>query len=517
MHLNDVSGLLLLPPELRVNVLQHLDLFALLACRQTCRFLKNLVDDTPVLQYLIALARTGMCDNPLSSHTTHERIQKLTEYNDAWTNLRWTEHTTLPWPQASDPLYHSWALHDGIWAQAFASKIVFHQLPSRLRGIVSSRWEIKFPFYVEDFTFDASHDVLVVLESNLQHAQPPFKYTLHFRSLYTGEDHPSSKIPRLPIMPFDIVDTEPPELDYIVRIDRDRCGVLFRPGQPHSAYLTVLDWKTGVILWEKSSNARAFAFIGTHCLAILTSSAASTDMNVWLISDDVHFVSSFELPLFRQHENIHFDFHMNTGDPTPSSCSSNCAAPFSVDGADKLLTILYFVEDNSHPDFALYIRLSALLSRVEADIAEHSKKAAVTAYNWNDWAPDIVRLMSISKAFDHGLACGMRVINPKPFLADDDDGGFDMTVNDFHPYRLRNGPFGTLVSGDEELVDERDLAYPYDFRYCKQLPLNSLSTMLPDVLRTADALLFLLSDDNILIMEWELTLTSNPKIHLLTF
>ncbi|KAI0047055.1 hypothetical protein FA95DRAFT_1559484 [Auriscalpium vulgare] len=546
---------LVLPQELTITVLQNLDLLTLLACRQTCRALKGCVDESSALQYHIALERTGTRDNPASGHPTHERLHKLTDYTNAWTQLRWTEHTVLPSNEPSDPKFHAWALRDGIWAQVFDRKIVFNQLPSRLRGIVASRWEIAFSFHVEDFVFDASQDLLVVVERDLPHIGPPYKHTLHIRSLTTGENHPLSVSPRLPILPFggkisgsdseesDLAgnDEEPAdgalEIEYAIKISGEYCGILFSSGgQPDRASLSILDWKSAAMIWEMSSaTIRAFAFLdGERCLVAVLSNwkvPVQPSLDIWLFSNSYEgrVCSSFRFPSLTQGEDLDVDFYMYIGNPTNPTCPSNRNAPFALDSADQLqlLSVLYIMssEDDFDLDFAVIIRLSSLLPRIDADIAEQCPQTH--DYDWADWAEDAVRVTNISTTLDHGFVCGMRFVNPAPIAAPSRrDGEHSMAnfvaVNDFHPYRLRDNPFQNALRPDEDLMED---VYPLsdyveDFRYGagNQLPLSVTLAELPAGLQNGmrSDLLFFLSDDNIVVMESGRS-DRNPKIHLLTF
>ncbi|KAI0047065.1 hypothetical protein FA95DRAFT_1289392 [Auriscalpium vulgare] len=501
----------------------------------------------------MALEWMGMCDNPSSGHSTPDRLQMLAEYKDAWTQLRWTGPTELLSHEESDPMFHAWALRDGIWAQVFDRKIVFNQLPSRLRKIVANRWEIVFPFHVEGFMFDASQDLLVVLERDLPHIGTHYDHTLHIRSLSTGENHPLSVSPRLPILPFGGEtsgsdspeesnsagsDEEPAdgalEIVYSIKIRGDYCGILSSSvGQPDSACLSILDWKSAARIWERSSaTIRAFAFLdGERCLvAVLSSSKVPAQpvqpsLDIWQLSNNFEgrVCSSFQLPSLTQGEDLDVDFYMNIGNPTNPTCPSNRTdAPFSLDSADhlQLLSVFFtmsFDDDSSH--FALNIRLSSLLPRVDADIAEESPQTH--HYGWADWAEDAVRVTNISTTLEHGLVCGMRFVNPAPIAAPSRRNGEHsmsnfVAVNDFHPYRLRDNRFQNAQLPGEDLMEDEG---PWS-RFVEdslpgagnQLPISGTLVELPADLQNVESVF--LSDDNIVIME---SSDKNPKFHILTF
>jgi len=105
-----------------------------------------------------------MVDGPLSSMSIPERRERLQAHNDAWRNLRWSA------------CVHLFDIHPNTFAMDVAQggiltfisrtegKIMFVQLPSKLRGIPMRQWEHSFPFLPSVCTLDPSEDVLVVLQ-----------------------------------------------------------------------------------------------------------------------------------------------------------------------------------------------------------------------------------------------------------------------------------------------------------------------------------------------------------------
>lgn len=79
--------LLGLPSELIVRILSNLFMPDLAICRRTNHFLRNLIEDSVELQYLIELEVSGMEDNPYSTMAVSKRLGYLKAMTERWTTL----------------------------------------------------------------------------------------------------------------------------------------------------------------------------------------------------------------------------------------------------------------------------------------------------------------------------------------------------------------------------------------------------------------------------------------------
>ena len=120
-----------------------------------------MIDQSTTLRYVVALAAVGQQDGSSSHLGTAERLQVLTEFRDAWEELKWTEHTCVPTQDGE-----AWELYGGVFAECSEDQetLFFRQLPSRLRGIEAREWRLDVGFHVCDFTMDPSQDLLVALQ-----------------------------------------------------------------------------------------------------------------------------------------------------------------------------------------------------------------------------------------------------------------------------------------------------------------------------------------------------------------
>ena len=92
-----------------------------------------------------------------------ERLQLLQRHQDAWRKLSWTKHEVMEMHTGG-----LWELYGNMLVQSKGrarKHLIFHQLPSVLRGIEEKKWELKTAFILRDFGIDPSQNLLVLLEA----------------------------------------------------------------------------------------------------------------------------------------------------------------------------------------------------------------------------------------------------------------------------------------------------------------------------------------------------------------
>lgn len=84
----------------------------------------------------------------------------MRRYERAWRNLEYSSH--IKYPSAGGNL---WELYNGVWGHNTVEDNVFEfiRLPSELRKIPERRWEVALDIIPRDFTFEPSHDLLVLV------------------------------------------------------------------------------------------------------------------------------------------------------------------------------------------------------------------------------------------------------------------------------------------------------------------------------------------------------------------
>ena len=76
-----------LPSELLVEIFSHLSARDIVACQCSCKILNHTIIHSQLLQYLIHLGRSGLCDQLLPGYTIPQRIEALKKWEAAWCNL----------------------------------------------------------------------------------------------------------------------------------------------------------------------------------------------------------------------------------------------------------------------------------------------------------------------------------------------------------------------------------------------------------------------------------------------
>ena len=128
---------------------------------QTCKTLRDLVDKTPALKYVLALAVRGLCDGPPSTVTAARRLQLLEDYDEAWRTFSWSQYLVLDLRTFEAPYVsgNTLVIRE---TRDLTRSFIMQSIPSRLRGVPGRQWRIDFDFWVQIFVLDATQDLVVV-------------------------------------------------------------------------------------------------------------------------------------------------------------------------------------------------------------------------------------------------------------------------------------------------------------------------------------------------------------------
>ncbi|KAL1744677.1 hypothetical protein HDZ31DRAFT_38172 [Schizophyllum fasciatum] len=217
--------LLDLPVELLAEALAYLDHRHLLLVReaitltagvQVCRDLRDAVDNTARLCYMIELAREHMQNGSRADLGSADRLQKLREYRQAWRALNWSANKKVPdggvFAIAGDII--------ACTKRTDATYITFTRMGSKLRGVDEQQWTIDAPQGLRDFVIEPVMDLVVALTER----ECP---------------HPLATQPVIQV-PLTFV-----AADFKPMIYGDRLGVLFTSHSLSYTYFTVWNWQTG--------------------------------------------------------------------------------------------------------------------------------------------------------------------------------------------------------------------------------------------------------------------------------
>jgi len=120
------------------------------------------VDTTLALQYETELWASGMENSAQNKQDLPNRLELLTTYQKSWEDLNFPHYEKISILRGG-----VWELFGGVLAQKGLKKdIFFYTLPSSIRGISKASWIINRPdFFVRDFSFDNSQDLVVMVDS----------------------------------------------------------------------------------------------------------------------------------------------------------------------------------------------------------------------------------------------------------------------------------------------------------------------------------------------------------------
>ena len=175
-----------LPNELVLKILEHVDYKTITDCRrvshsvirvcrsdtpithwrgyQLCRGLKDIVDTTASLRYIIELGAAGMCDGPLNAVGPAERLRKLEGSRTAWKSSEWSRPEGFPYSKKifPYPLAQSGNLVVLKGPTFGSGEFLLLRFPSEARGIPEQLWYLDLDCeHIEAISLDHSQDLLV--------------------------------------------------------------------------------------------------------------------------------------------------------------------------------------------------------------------------------------------------------------------------------------------------------------------------------------------------------------------
>ncbi|EPQ50264.1 hypothetical protein GLOTRDRAFT_141571 [Gloeophyllum trabeum ATCC 11539] len=164
---------------------------------QVSKFFMDLIDTSPLLTYMIELAKHGMENGPSTRISIPARLQRLRTHAEAWKTLNFESVEELSMSAMDD-----WELTDGVLARGYGPHMLqFNELPGHSRGIPAAAWVLRFEFPVRNFRMDPSQDLLILIEfPESNGAAPPAPCKIHIRTLSEGTPHPLARNPEIVIL-----------------------------------------------------------------------------------------------------------------------------------------------------------------------------------------------------------------------------------------------------------------------------------------------------------------------------
>lgn len=438
-----------LPLELVLNILDHVsDYETLLKCREVCHNLKDLVDQTPTLQYTINLAVAGQESCCANVDSPAALLNALKRHQNAWDELKWSRQSRLPMRSGG-----LWELYGGVLAQSDEKGgISFIRLPSDLRSIEEKQWSLgpSFPCSVRDFAMDLSQDLLLLIEKPHWVGQTAdHTYRLHIRTLTTGEPHPEAKGGTIlsNIQTFRDEDTS-----YTIQISGHYVGVLFNSVHVDGTELVIWDWKTSQVQMHLVGNQiRSFSFLSQAFVVIcLFREVDDGDyVPVLLIVDveketerpqrpsDVQYSFSFHFPHLE--EDVHQLAFQIQSDPVPLwQAHRDPRVPFYMDKNNSLYVVSLWVQvEDAVRCVTTLVPSTTFLACINGvdskDPADHK-----VDFVWDFWGPRGTRM--IEPAQPHSIVWVCYVYGSKYVVSETgENASLSIKIYDFNQLALKRG------------------------------------------------------------------------------
>ncbi|KAG1876399.1 hypothetical protein F4604DRAFT_1622086 [Suillus subluteus] len=472
-----------LPSELLHHTLSFLDSHDLVRVRKTCKTLKEVVDDSEMLQYTIDLGYFQMNPGGSSEEDVPPamRRERLRLHDAARQHVEFKLKRTLPLPMSG--LARVDAFGGGIYGSAGENCIHFVRLPPDASdsGDLSHSHDWSHPVdtaNLANFTFCAAQDLLVVVARSpdlRSHA-----YEIHLKSLTTNDTHPDAAQPFLKAL-------DKHDIDHKI-LNTVGCAKV----QIIRNYVSMLSWADianvdalySIQMWDwKSKKGYQFNLSFPHDISdysFITEDKflvffTSGSMKIYSIDDKSKLpqcTATISLPSLV--DDFSYTDVFISEHPTPSSMfpefrRSHPSCSFHPSADDGLIAILVWVT-RTNTDHSLYyrfvVRRSAILE-LESLYVRTYNQILDSILPWSMWGPQHTSWFRVQLNEDwHTSLCGFRTVE---------------SINEFSPHHLAEGPrrlytrdFNPHIAWNYDAVDksgwrgrivpgmmDRTISYPF--------------------------------------------------------
>ncbi|KIY70686.1 hypothetical protein CYLTODRAFT_419507 [Cylindrobasidium torrendii FP15055 ss-10] len=257
-----------LPFELVERIIHHQEPARIAISREVCKTWKTVIDNSPVMLYVMTLAKYGLKDNPVALPVSAaERLDLLSaQLNGSWVEMQPGQDTE----ELNTPSFYLWDFFGNVFAQVTDNNLVlFHQFASPRTNRPRLTWEVPIRMRgpLGDFGMDPSQDLLILARSDVS---PPM-LALAFRTMSTGHEHPSAKLSELTI-PIQAINTSL-GVSYHISVCGTFAGFLLNDEDDGNGFgLFIINWKTGELCMDlrPSDNYEliSFAFASESQIAV---------------------------------------------------------------------------------------------------------------------------------------------------------------------------------------------------------------------------------------------------------
>jgi len=396
-----MSGLLSLPDELLIKVLNFGGHETIVACQRTCRRMNDLTRGSLALQYAVSLAAAGLVDNvPTTDVNLAERLKLLAAHERAWKDTPWFPiegyDGVLGLAASSGNLLVFFRL--GNDSVRFSRNLVFQRLPSihRGRGVPDFSARKDPDFHMHEFSIDASQDLLIYAHG----------HRLVTREVGTDRPHPASRTGVLSLRPNEL------PIPTTTRIYGDLVACLTTFIDDGSLRFRIFKWTTGELVTESGGNFSPLRYEFLDADHTFYSSTEALTNYPNLVVENIHTsrrtVLGLDFPDVVPGTTASCYLSIPQNSMPHTWAHGQSAGHFSDDLSDRLivLNVVSYGWGGYHScrkqQQTLHISANAVLSYVR----KHPYGGSV---RWDAWGPGNVRMVP-RRAVAHETITGMHAL-----------------------------------------------------------------------------------------------------------
>ncbi|KAG2121437.1 hypothetical protein DEU56DRAFT_834230 [Suillus clintonianus] len=449
----DTMILLDFPVEILLKILGHLDVCELVRARQICNDVRQAIDSSSELLYLIDLEYFNAIPVTLpgSVDTGVPALrQSLRQSESAWQNAQYSSNVPEPIPYP--PNMHRWSSGVlGFPVEQLQQIKFFQPQPAVDHSIVPTlrQWHCSVDSAVSHFNFSPAQDLVVLLAQAPPGANHAFDVS--FRSLSEDGVHPDAASP--------VVKALDNEIDMNLfnpytpksSIFGDYYAVLFRGVAKANGgvadFLQIWNWKTRdafqcIEAFNPACETMGFSFLTDDKLLV----ANARELSLYSLvhaSNAIQLTAKFSLPPLRRS----FEY----------TCVSFAPIPFPAHAHNQIIAFSMDISGGhlaTKPCFTFFIERDALLE-LESTYTSHHGKASNRSPSlpWSSWGPTHTRSFE-ERSYDpckHSVF-GFRSVS---FVGDrkSEQQPRPLCIRDFNPHRVADFKAGNGSRLNQRLIE----------------------------------------------------------------
>ncbi|KAH9960328.1 hypothetical protein BC827DRAFT_410163 [Russula dissimulans] len=434
-----LSGLLALPEEILIKVLEDCEYRAILACKSICRRVYDIISRSISLRYTLELAANGMLHRSSSSLGKVQCLDMLAAYEAAWRTLSWSGNAPVE-------ILIGWGEPVSVSGNVIAfpkpdvplKELLLLRVPSKFRDVTMKSWNVQLAHDVRDICIDSAQNLLVCYCG---------VKLFHICSLLSGEIHPLVRH----------VGVINPTSSWKYRVGSMRvCGDHLAVASEQGLYISVWNWKSGEHISDffASLQSSVFSFLDEY--HILFPGSIDDGLYVYDIramppinmrKPKLKGTHCFEITLPR-YWSFQAVCNINLACNSVATGTDATSGLFFTNPDDRMVSLVITPWLNSsdmhahgrHDHNEIHVRAHPLLKWTQTHPAPPNACVVIPWSAWGRAATRVVvphtdddKLLYMCPSQSRFRSCGMRIVSPPSVRS---NGMSSVTVADCHPARV---------------------------------------------------------------------------------